>query len=443
MNNTNSGPGRQRIFLSYASDDTIKRKAAFERSVLGLLSQRAEDYVASMNVERVIATFDAQASSSECNQSDDDHDKIEIAETTGIGNTKSHGHDLLSRLNAARKSAASAPEFTQATEALRGAHNIEALEAGEELVDIAAQRPSRGIWQLVSGKGGSGKTTMLLHLACLAQRRSDMNIAVIDVGASEIVTDTGNSEVVGVAGADLVFIDNAHRSPRAPRQTDWWAQFAKQVSKSACVLIAVTPDSIGSANEPWRKCSDAWRDTTIRSFDCAFRHLLIDELSRRHVAKHGGPHMTAATIGRLAEELWGSGWQLAEAVDACRGYTNVMAREPKLAEIDEIASNIAGVERQHARPLELIRRSVKRAFDLERVSSRGSQEKSSKIVESDVVLHLTKVISGLPLNLLSRQLGITRGSAIEAMYVIERARTESREFCRSLLRLEAELRRPQ
>lgn len=120
-----------------------------------------------------------------------------------------------------------------------------------------------------------------------------------------------------------------------------------------------------------------------------------------------------------------------------------MAREPKLAEIDEIASNIAGVERQHARPLELIRRSVKRAFDLERVSSRGSQEKSSKIVESDVVLHLTKVISGLPLNLLSRQLGITRGSAIEAMYVIERARTESREFCRSLLRLEAELRRPQ
>ncbi|MBA4233963.1 MAG: hypothetical protein C0465_25660 [Ralstonia sp.] len=435
--------GRQDLFISYAGDDKVGRRAAFERNLLQLLSQPAHDYVAEMNVPRVMASFHAQAASADTESSDDEHADVGAALAAGIDNVASQGNDLLSRLSAARKSAACAPAFTRPTDVLRGAHNAEALAACEELVEIAAQRPSRGIWQSLSGKGGTGKTTILLHLACMAHHRGNMNVAVIDLGASEITTATTQSEVVGIAGADLVFVDNADRSPLHSRQTDWWAQFARQVSKSACVLVAMTPDAIGSANAPWRAHAGDCRDTAIGSFDCHFRQALIERLCEQRQIPADVVAMPDGAVERLAEELWGNGWQVGAAVEAYSAYRHVIARHPTLDEIDKIAANIGASAIRHVPSLGKIADAVARTWDPEKDPLRASQHDQGELWRSGIELYVAKSVTGRPLDLLARQLGLERGAAVEAMHRIERARRQNREFCQSLERIEIEFGRLQ
>ena len=102
---------------------------------------------------------------------------------------------------------------------------------------------------------------MLLHMACMALRRGNMTVTVIDLGTVERSNCSTDKVLPDVTDADLVLIDNADRSPLASHQTDWWAKFAQRLPKSACVLVAMTPDTFGSANEPWRAHSGDWRDT--------------------------------------------------------------------------------------------------------------------------------------------------------------------------------------
>lgn len=424
-NNANDSAGRQHMFVSYAGGERAVRKAAFERSVLQLLSMSAEGYVATLNANRVMDAFQARAASSGDDPTEDEHDSLDAAETAGVDKIAPQGDDLLSLLDVRLKSAACAPEFTQATNTLLGAHNAEALAEGQEIVEIAAQRPSRGIWQLVSGKAGSGKTTLLLNLAIMALRRGDMNVTVIDLGTSASTRGTTENAHTGRPGADLVLIDNAHCSPPASHKREWWADFQRQIPKSACVLVAVAPEAMADASDPWRQCSGAWRDTSIGAFDCDFRRRLIERLSRRQMAEHGGTGMTDAAVSRLAEELWGNGWQLAEAVDACRSYANVMAREPTPGEIDEIAFNIVGAGAQNAASLEAIRRTIERRIertcDLEHVGLPACKAVSNKTSQRDMVLYLIKTISGGSLDVIGQQLDLGRQSAVQSMLRTERS----------------------
>lgn len=442
-NTTKTGPGRQRVFISYSNGDRVTRKAAFERSLLQLLSQPAHEYVAAMNVERVMDALQVRAASSCASQAEDDQADIDTAETAGIEDVTCQGNDLLSRLNAARKSAACAPEFTRATDVLRGAHNAEALAAGKELVEIAAQRPSSGIWQSLSGKGGTGKTTMLLHLACMALRRGNMTVTVIDLGTFESTNYATDKVLPDVANADLVLIDNADRSPLASRQTDWWAKFSQRLPKSACVLVAMTPDTFGSANEPWPAHSGDWRDTAIGSFDCHFRQTLIARLCEQHRIPPAVTAMPACAVERLAEELWGDGWQLGAAVDAYSAYRHVIARQPTLEEIDKIAANIGASAIRHVPSLETIADAVARTWDREEHPLHASQQDQVKLSRRGLELYVAKSVTGRPLDLLATQLGLGRGAAVEAMHLIERARRQNRAICQLLERIEVELGRLQ
>ncbi|RTL61531.1 MAG: hypothetical protein EKK41_27085 [Hyphomicrobiales bacterium] len=326
----------------------------------------------------------------------------------------------MSRLHARRKSAVSARASTRSTAILRGTHNADALAAGRELVEIAAKRPSLGVWQVLSGKGGSGKTEMLVHLACAAHQRGEMNVAVIDFGTSRTVVAPQQAPFSSIAEADLVLIDNAHCAPAATGKNSWWEDIEQQLRKSACVLVAVTPGPHAAAHDPWRRQPTAWRETEIGSFDCGFRRSLIGELDRRQQAERGGIRMTDGTMGRLAEELWGNGWQLADGVDACRSYANVMERQPRSKEIDEIAANVAGPKRREGPSLGAIEVAVTRACDQELQSAPSNREAGLEETTRDLHLYLTKAITGQPLEAVGRQFALGRRAAMQASRSIER-----------------------
>ncbi len=442
-NTTKTGPGRQRVFISYSNGDRVTRKAAFERSLLQLLSQPAHDYVAAMNVERVMDALQVQAASSCASQAEDDHARIHAEDADSAHDAEAGDNDLLSRLRAHTKSAACAPEYIRPPDVLQGTHNVEALAAARDLVEIAAHRPSRGIWQSLSGKGGSGKTTMLLQMACMALRRGNMTVTVIDLGTVERSNCATDKALPDVADADLVLIDNADRSPLASRQTDWWAKFAQRLPKSACVLVAMTPDTFGSANEPWRAHSGDWRDTAIGSFDCRFRQTLIARLCGQLRIPSAVTAIPDGAVKRMAEELWGDGWQLGAAVDAYSAYRHVIARQPTLEEIDKIAVNIGASAIRHVPSLETIADAVARTWDREEHPLHASQHDQGKLSRRGLVLYVAKTVTGHPLDLLATQLGIGRSAAVEAMHLIERARRQNREICQSLERIEVELGRLQ
>ncbi len=405
----NSHARRHQIFISRAAEEELSRKAAFQRTVLNLLSKRPEQFVATLDADRVADAFVAYASSAR---------EVEDSEQSGIDHPDA-GNGTCNTLNdralpsgLARKSARSAPVSTRAT-TIEGAHNIEALTAGRELVETAAKRPTCGAWQMLSGKGGSGKTTMLLHLAILAQEEHNLNVAVIDFGASQTAMVEGYG-IAGLADADLVLVDNAHGSPPRSSEIDWWKEFNRQVSKSACVLVAVTPDAHGAHEAPWRQCSDTWRDTSIGAFDCEFRRALIGDLSRRHTAEHGGAQLSDAAVGRLAEELWGDGWQLAEGVAACSAYATVMAREPRPDEIDDIARNLAASSPRYLfTPI---------WYEIQRDLNLASQTEDK---QRDAALYAAKKITGQSLEQIARDLELGREAAVHAIRRMEcRARED-------------------
>lgn len=426
MNDTaNSSTRRPTLFISYAlDDDKVRRKAAFEKSILDLLSQRTEDFVSSMNADHVMTALQVDAASSleEPTEANCAHVGASPAQ-----DARDERMEFSTGSHLAPKSAGSAHASTRSATTLQGRHNAEALSAGCELVDIAARRPACGIWQSLSGKGGSGKTAILLHLACLAHRRSDMKVAMIDLGADQITAGAPEGSFADVGNADLILIDNAQRAPRGWRATDWWAQFARHLAKSACVLVSFTPNATGSANEPWRVHADVWRETEIGAFDYEFRRALVQQMSEQRAMTTGMADIPEDAIKRLAEELWGNGWQLAAAVEAYVAFRNVMARPPTYDEVDVIAANVSASPDQRATSLATISNAIDRAWD------------RSHAMRSDLVLSVAKAVTGHPLQRLAGQLGLDRSSALEAMHRIERARRKDREICHSLERVESEL----
>lgn len=425
--NPTNPSGQYRLFLSYAGDQHISRKAAFEQSVLRLLSQPAEDYAGEMNVTRVMAALRApdacQPRRSEDEQRNVDAGVVDIVEDAASG-----GDQLPARVCAAPKSVGCAPASTQHASCLRGAHNAEALAVGQDLVTFAAKRPSRGIWQLVSGKGGSGKTTLLVHLACMAAHRRNLRVRYVDLGATDGSADPAKNTVTGMAGADLIFIDNADRPAHASNQAQWWAEFDSQVSKSACVVVAVTPDALSSGSRWWPERINRLRDTELGLFDHAFRRALIGDLIGRPRHRHGDRSLSIAALDRLSEELWGNGWQLDEGIRACLSVASVLQREPKPEEIDAITVNIAASRHRDRPPLGAIRDAVEPACDaaLRTLSTdqavfRGQQTR-------DLALYLTKAISGQALEAVGRHFALPRRAAMQAIRSTDRQLSADNAF---------------
>lgn len=424
-----TGARQQRIFISNAGENKAERRALFENQVLRLLSMRTEDYVATLDAERVMDAFAAHATSS--GDETEDADRFVADSDAAIGDIaySPQNRDVLSRL-ADRKKGGAARAFTRSTEILEGTHNAEALATGRELVEIAAQRQPRGIWQVIAGKVGSGKTEILVHLACLAYQRG-VKVAIIDLDPSRVMTALHEEPFAEAAGADLVLIDNAQHAPHSsPGLDNWWNALERHLRKSACVVVAATPGTLAAVDALSPRREDASRETEIGSFDCDFRRALIGELDRRQHAERGGSRMTDAAVNRLAEELWGNGWQLADGVEACRGYANVMARDPRPEEIDEIAVNVGASTRQVRFGHAAFFTALERGCDIGPLSKEQQHE---------LAFYVTRTITGQPLETIGKAYGFGREAAVQAIARVECCAREDDTIRRLIGAVQSEL----
>ena len=421
-----------RVFISYADPNAARLRSAFNNEIMRLLTMTPGDYVATANVD---ATMTALAAGDVRDDGD-----VEIPKANSV--TSDHEAprpDLSSLLRHEMRQGGDTDNARPLPEILHGAHLAEALMAGRELVASTKRRPAERAICVISAKAGAGKTTLLAHLASVARKQPDRKIGIIDFGCVRTHLWRESDFASEMNEADLLIIDNADTQSAAPDRNALWSMLRRQVPDEASIIIAAGADVRAAANEAWRGLPGRSWDVTIGSFDCAFRRDLIGHLSRSRQKAMGGMAMPARSIDRLAEELWGNGWQIRKAVDAYSAYQLVMARQPTAKEIDRIAANVSAQDIRTPPSIEAIADAVTQFNDHGVRTGLASTYEGRHEPSSDVVLYLAKALTKHPLDRLARRLGLRRHEAVQSMHRIERAQADDIIFSQALDRMETRL----